>query len=74
MRKINGEFVASRTDKKRAQSRVNRLAREAAYNGTVEAWLNNATGTIHYIELAGLEFVAEHEGYTFLAAAESWGK
>ena len=53
MKRINNEYVASATDIKRAQSHCNAIARAAAYDGCIEAWLNKADGTIRYIENIG---------------------
>lgn len=53
MKKINGQFVASTTDIKRAQSHCNALARKAAFDGNIEAWLDQSNGIIRYIENIG---------------------
>lgn len=57
MKKANGVFTLSATDKKKIAAHCRAVARKAAYTGYVEAWLDNTEGKIHYVELIGLDFV-----------------
>lgn len=53
MKKIDNQFVASATDIKKAQAHCNALARKAAFDGSIEAWLDQSNGIIRYIEIVG---------------------
>lgn len=68
-------YKASATDERRAQSRCNAIARRAAYDGKVEAWLDKETGLIRYVELVGMSYIAcesPHVEMLAYATCYSW--
>jgi len=69
MKKINGKYVLSATDKKRTQQHCNGIARRAAYEGSVDAYLNTDTGDISYIENVGLAYTVASEPYEYICTA-----
>ena len=74
MKKVNGQFVASATDIKRAQSHCNALARAAAYDGSIEAWINKSNGTIQYIEHVGNDYSVGDNDMQLIAWAYTPGR
>ena len=69
MKKINNKFVASATDVRKAQSHCNAMAKAAPYDGSIEAWLNQSNGTIHYIENVGNGYTVGDADMKLLAYA-----
>lgn len=69
MKKINSRFIASATDKRRALAHCNAIARQADYDGSVEAWLNKASGEIAYIEHTGSGYCVGGEDMELIAWA-----
>ena len=61
MKKKNGTFALSATDKKKISSRCRAIAKNAAYAGYVEAWFNAESGRVDYLELIGLDYVEASE-------------
>lgn len=71
MKKVNGKYILSATDKKRTQQHCNAIARKASYDGSVEAILNAATGAISYIENVGLDYTAYKEPFEYICEART---
>lgn len=69
MKKINNQYVPSATDIKKAAAHCRAIARRAAYDGSVEAWLNQSTGTISYNEIVGNGWTEGGDDWKFLASA-----
>ena len=57
MKKVNGIFTLSATDKKKISARCRAIAKKAAYTGYVEAWFNAESGRVDYVEIVGLGYV-----------------
>ena len=55
MKKINGEFILSKTDIKKAEAHTRALAREqkGQYSGHIECMFDSGTGRFHYFEHVG---------------------
>ena len=56
MKKYNGYYVLSNSDKKKIEMHARAIAKKAAYNGAVEVWFDAETGTINYMECIGLDY------------------
>lgn len=52
----NSHYVLSETDKKKIEAHARAIAKQAAYDGAVEAWLNTETGEVSYMECVGLDY------------------
>ena len=50
---VEGKFVPSTTDIKRAEGHARAIASKAEYDGTVEVWFNQANGEFRFIECVG---------------------
>lgn len=57
MKKANGVFTLSATDKKKIAARCRAIAKNAVYSGYVEAWFNAESGRVDYVELIGLDYI-----------------
>lgn len=57
MKKVNGIFALSSTEKKRISARCRAIAKKSAYAGYVEAWFNAKSGRVDYVEIVGLGYV-----------------
>ena len=68
MRKVNGVFVLSSTDKKNIEARCRAIARKAPYTGSVEAWLNTRTGSVSYMELIGNDSIEAGPEFEFIVS------
>lgn len=53
MKKVKGIYILSNTDRKRIKAHTRALAREAAYDGHIEAWFDSSTGKVDYYEFVG---------------------
>ena len=71
MKKVNGFFVLSTTDKKRIAAHCRAIAKKAVYAGYVEAWLNTESGRVDYVELIGLEYVVASENMELIYSART---
>lgn len=71
MKKVNGVFVLSSTDKKKISARCRAIAKSAAYAGYVEAWFNAASGRVDYVEIVGLGYVEASENMELIYSART---
>lgn len=71
MRKVNGIFVLSSTDKKNIEARCRAIARKAPYTGSVEAWFNAESGRVDYVELIGLDYIEPSENMKLIYSART---
>lgn len=69
MKKVNGFFTLSTTDKKKTAAHCRAVAKKAAYSGYVEAWLDTETGEIYYLELIGSDYIEAQDKMEFVYAA-----
>lgn len=55
MKKVNGEFILSNTDIKKAEAHTRALARKqkGQYGGRIECMFDSKTGDFHYFEHVG---------------------
>lgn len=74
MKKENGRFVLSKTDKEKVAAHTRAMARKAAYNGYVEARFNTENGNVRYYELADYNsYIEAGESMEFVYSAECSG-
>ena len=52
----NGRYTLSKSDKKKIEAHARAIAKKAAYDGAIEAWLDFETGEIHYMECVGSDY------------------
>lgn len=71
MKKVNGFFVLSATDKKKISERCRAIAKKAAYAGYVEAWFNAESGSVNYVELIGLDYIEASENMELIYSART---
>lgn len=54
MQKINGTYHLSAADREEIEAHARKIARKAAYTGSVEAWFDSSTGNVQYCEIVGI--------------------
>lgn len=69
MRKVNGEYILSNTDKKRIAAHCRAMARSHRYNGFIKAYLDTRDGEIIYEEFVGDGWI-ESDYLEFVDCAE----
>lgn len=76
MKKINGKFVPSATDIKRAQAHARAIAKSRSYDGCIDVYFDAVFGRFEYHELVGNGYILPNnpEEYQFVYSAEcrSW--
>lgn len=73
MRKINGQFVASPSERVRALSHARKMAREAVYDGNIEVWFDPDNGRFLYAECVGESYCASDTlQYVYSVPCRSW--
>lgn len=71
MKKVNGIFALSATDKKKISARCRAIAKNAAYAGYVEAWFNAESGRVDYVELIGSDYIEASEKMELIYSART---
>lgn len=64
MKKINGRYVPSATDIKRAQAHTRAIARKAVYDGHVECWFDWELGEFAWNEFCTDAYIRPEEWET----------
>lgn len=73
MKKVNGEYVLSKTDIKRICAHTRAMAKTETDDGHLETWFYPAAGTFNYLECIGDGgyFVDEHDAYIYICSADN---
>lgn len=61
MKKLDGKYVPSTTDIKRAEAHARAIASKADYDGCVEVWFDESNGEFRFCECVGSTYMAANE-------------
>lgn len=65
MKKLEGKFVPSKTDIKRAKAHARAIAKNAHYSGAVEVWFDSDNGEFHFHECTGSNYIVSNDPETY---------
>lgn len=72
MKKINGKFVPSATEKSRAMAHARALSRQKTYDGSIDVYFDVCSGKFHFYEIVGLGYVPTESEYIGSVKCQSW--